>query len=57
MLNIEKAQSLLGWKPTLNANEAINLTVDWYQHFYAKNVDMYDFTIEQINEFESKINF
>lgn len=48
MLNIEKAEKVLGWTPTLTANEAIKNTVDWYKHFYAEDCDMCEFTIEQI---------
>ena len=54
MLNIEKAEKVLGWTPTLTANEAIKNTVEWYRHFYDKDIDMYEFTVNQIIEFESK---
>ncbi|MBP3924562.1 CDP-glucose 4,6-dehydratase [bacterium] len=51
MLNIDKAFNILGWKPSYNADEAILKTVDWYKHFYAKDVDMLDFTLTQIKEY------
>lgn len=51
MLNIEKAEKVLGWIPTLSADEAIKNTVEWYKHFYEKDVDIYKFTIEQITKF------
>ncbi len=51
MLNIDKAFNVLGWKPSYNADEAILKTVDWYKHFYAKDVDMLDFTLAQIKEY------
>lgn len=57
MLNIEKANKVLGWTPTLTANEAIKNTVEWYQHFYNKDVDMYQFTIEQIKHYEESIQW
>lgn len=57
MLNIEKAEKVLGWIPTYTANEAIKKTVEWYKHFYAKNIDMYDFTIEQIKNYEESIKW
>lgn len=56
MLNIEKAEKVLGWKPTLTANEAIKNTVEWYKHFYEKDYDMYELTIKQIKNFENAIN-
>ncbi len=54
MLNIEKAKNILGWKPTLNANEAIKNTVDWYKHFYNNDCDMHEYTMKQIKDFEER---
>ncbi|MCR5261533.1 MAG: CDP-glucose 4,6-dehydratase [Candidatus Gastranaerophilales bacterium] len=57
MLNIEKAQNVLGWKPVYTADEAIIKTVEWYKEFYNdKDSDMYDFTMAQISEYEEKKN-
>ncbi|MDD3594271.1 MAG: CDP-glucose 4,6-dehydratase [Candidatus Gastranaerophilales bacterium] len=53
MLNIEKAQQLLGWAPTFNASEAIQATIEWYKRFY-NGEKMNNFTISQINYFEEK---
>lgn len=55
MLNIEKAKEVLGWTPTLTANEAIQNTVEWYKHFYAEDCNMYEFTMEQIKQYEERI--
>ncbi len=57
MLNIQKAEKVLGWVPTYTADEAIKHTVDWYKHFYANNTDMYEFTVNQIKDFEQKISY
>ena len=57
MLNIEKAKEVLGWEPTYSANEAISETVDWYKHFYNKDANMYEFTIEQIKKYEESIKW
>lgn len=57
MLNIEKAQKVLGWTPTYVADKAIEETVSWYKHFYQKDVDMYDFTMKQIKEYEESIKW
>ncbi len=57
MLNIDKAKNILNWVPTFTANEAIDLTVEWYKHFYDKDIDMYDFTIAQITEYEEKLKW
>lgn len=57
MLNIEKAEKVLGWTPTYTANEAIEKTVDWYKHFYNQKTDMYEFTINQIKNYEESIKW
>lgn len=56
MLNVEKAKQVLCWTSTYSADKAIKVTVEWYKHFYKKDVDMHDFTMKQIEEFESKMN-
>ncbi len=55
MLNIEKAKKVLNWTPTYNADTAIKKTVEWYKHFYNKDVNMYEYTLNQINEYEGNI--
>lgn len=57
MLNIEKAKNILGWTPTLTVKEAIKNTVDWYKHFYAKDCDMFEFTLNQIRKYEENIEW
>lgn len=57
MLNIEKAERVLGWTPTLTAKQAIQNTVEWYRHFYNKDIDIFDFTMEQIKEYERNIKW
>lgn len=57
MLNIEKAEKVLGWTPTYIADEAVKNTIEWYKHFYTKDVDMYEFTMNQIKEYEGNIKW
>ncbi len=57
MLNIEKAKNVLNWVPTYSANEAIKETVEWYKLFYNKEVEMYDFTMKQIEKYEENIKW
>lgn len=57
MLNIEKAERVLNWIPTYTANKAILETVEWYKHFYNKDVDLYNFTLKQIKEYEESIKW
>ncbi len=53
-LDISKASKELGWKPCLNFEDKIQLTIDWYKNY--KNVDMFDFCNKQIEEYEKKWN-
>ena len=57
MLNIEKAENILGWTPAYSADKAIKETVEWYKHFYDKNTDMYDFSLNQIKAYEDSIKW
>ena len=51
MLNIDKAERELNWRPTWTARTAIYETVEWYRRFYAGE-DMHWFTLAQIEKFE-----
>lgn len=46
MLDITKAESLIGWEPLLTTEDAISLTTDWYKRY--RNEDVYDMCVEQI---------
>lgn len=48
-LDISKAIFKLGWHPTLNIDEALSLTVDWYKRY--RNENTYDLCLEQIKIF------
>tara|TARA_B100001057_G_C22826814_1_gene941776 strand:+ start:775 stop:1872 length:1098 start_codon:yes stop_codon:yes gene_type:complete len=55
-LNSNKAQKFLNWKCFLNADQSLNMVIDWYK-FYSdyKSMNMYSFSINQIKEFENFI--
>lgn len=55
MLNIEKAQTVLGWTPSCTAYEALEKTVEWYKNFY-ENMNVSEFTLNQINEYEERLD-
>lgn len=57
MLNIEKAKKVLNWVPTLTAKDAVKNTVEWYKHFYSKDCDMLDYTMNQIKNYEENIKW
>jgi len=51
-LNCDKALSDLGWHSTLEFEETIKMTVEWYKEYYQKqNQSMYDFTVSQIEAY------
>jgi len=54
-LNIEKANKILGWTGSLSTDEAIKMTVEWYKHFYNRDNNLFEYTLNQINEYERKI--
>ena len=49
MLNIEKAKTRLGWKPTLNMKQTMALVADWYKRYQKE--DVYNLCIDEINRF------
>ena len=52
-LNIDKAVSVLGWKPKLNIDEAVKLTVDYYK--LCRQEDVYELCGKQIGMYEEKM--
>ncbi len=46
-LDINKAANLLRWKPALDIDQALKLTVDWYKN---TNIN-YDFCVKQLEEY------
>ena len=38
-LNCDKALSKIGWEPSLNFQETVRYTADWYKAFYSKHED------------------
>jgi CDP-glucose 4,6-dehydratase len=53
-LNCDKALSFLRWESTLHYKDTIRLVAEWYKHYYDKNSNLYEFTLNQINEYEKK---
>lgn len=47
-LDSAKARSRLGWRPLLNFEQALNLTIEWYKAFEKNDTDMRSFTLRQI---------
>ena len=53
-LNSEKANELLDWEPKLDFDEAVNKTIMWYKTYYTNKQEMMEYTLNQIEEYESK---
>ena len=53
-LNCEKAHIELKWKPSLTFKQTVQMTADWYSHFY-KNKDktIFDLTRDQVKFYQS----
>jgi CDP-glucose 4,6-dehydratase len=49
MLDISKAKFELDWKPRLNIEQCVGLTMNWYNRY--KSTNGYDLCVEQINEY------
>jgi len=56
MLDITKANQVLGWWPTYSAGKAIEETVAWYKRFY-QGENIRPFTLQQIQNYEEKITW
>ncbi len=54
MLNIEKAEKVLGWTPTYSAQQAVANTIAWYKRFYQGEA-MRAFTLQQIHHYQESI--
>ncbi len=50
-LDIAKARFLLGWKPKINIEETIEMTVDWYKRYNKE--DVYKLCVEHIEKYSS----
>ena len=52
-LNSNKAYKFLNWKCHLNTDQTLKMVVDWYKfYFYNKKISMYDFSINQIKQYQ-----
>jgi len=56
-LDIAKAGSFLNWRPRLDFETSVKLTVDWYKKFYEKKNSAVELTGRQIKSFFSNEKF
>ena len=50
-LDISKAVNILGWKPKLNFEQSIRMTIEGYLHEIEQPNAVYDFRVEQIKKY------
>lgn len=50
-LDVTRAKTILKWQPSLNFEENLKYTFDWYKNYYEKSEDVVVFTNNQINTF------
>jgi len=55
-LDISKVMSETDWKPRMNSQEAISLTVNWYKSFYEKNISANEILSSDIDYYFNLIN-
>ena len=55
-LNCDKALSLINWQPTLDFENTMRFTSEWYYNFYnEKDINIYEECCNQISEFTKKM--
>jgi CDP-glucose 4,6-dehydratase len=53
-LNCDKANIKLKWQPTLQFEETVHMTVNWYKNYYINDTkSMSEFTLAQIEEYSN----
>jgi CDP-glucose 4,6-dehydratase len=56
-LSCDKALFDLDWRPALGFKETVEMTAKWYKYYYEnKGCNMYDYTINQIEEYTKYAN-
>ena len=55
-LNCDKAVGILGWRPTWNLDQALEITSDWYQGWLADENDIRRITLGQIEKFQDDMD-
>ena len=50
-LSCDKALFHLSWRAVLRFAETVEFTIDWYRTWHARHTDMYDYTVDQIEQY------
>lgn len=54
-LDCSKAKAELNWRPIWNLDQTLEKIIDWF-HSYKNGESMYDFSLSQINEYQSSLD-
>lgn len=49
----DKTQAAIGWNPTLNFDETVEMTASWYKNWHENPNNVKEFTVSQIKYFET----
>ena len=55
-LNCDKALHYLKWQASLNFEETVKLTADWYKHYYENPRSIFEITTKQIKKYIKQSN-
>jgi CDP-glucose 4,6-dehydratase len=55
-LNCDKSLFYLKWAPTLQYEELVQFTAEWYNQWHKGTTDMFSFTMSQLNEYLDMAN-
>lgn len=57
LLDCDKLKTTIQWKPQLNVNDTIEMTIGWYKNNFEAKTNSKSYTISQIESYASKLNF
>lgn len=50
-LDVSKSRFNLQWKPVYSIKQTVMHTIEWYKTYYSKSASMYEYTMNQINDY------
>jgi len=53
-LDISKAMMKLGWRPKWDLDTALERTVKWYKFFYKGKTNMFEYSLQEIRDYEEE---
>ena len=53
-LNCDKALFKLNWEANLDYRQTVKIIANWYKEYYKNNLNLFDYTLNQISEYQIK---